>query len=355
MPSSTIDTFLACSIMIILALSAMVGTSKIMAPYLNDLSQRDDSERFQEFASHILLHTGSPVNWGQMKDNTPNTLGLAKADSSLPYELDIDKVSRLNNENVFSLTYAQLWEAFGIQDVAFQIEVRALFDLSVNMISNSSQGNQTTYEFKVTTLKSGMPISANFVGYVALKDFVERATSSTNSSGVGSFSVNIPNSLNGTALVMVLARAQVNPQVVSFNTYSFGHNSLSPFPNQTFTRLSPINYILNTSLVYSTVEVLKARLFTYNYSFILTEKTHGVQTREYSIPHLLDSSPMIIVLTGTNGSVSFAEWVSYPQLPLQIGVNFSESIAGSKVVLKNQIVTINSALYEVITKWGGQV
>jgi len=353
LPSSTIDTFLACSIMIILTLSAMVGTSKIMAPYLNDLSQRDDSERFQELASHILLHTGNPTNWGQIRDTAPNSLGFA-AGTSLPYELDIDKISRMNRENVFSLTYPQLWEALGTQDVAFQIEVRTLFDLSVNMISNSSQGNQTTYEFMVTTLKSGMPISANLVGYVALKDFVEKAMPSTNSSGVGSFSVNIPNSLNGTALMVVLARAQVNPQMVSFKTYSFGHNSLPPFPNRTFTRLSPLDYILNASLVYSTAEILKARVFTYDYNFSLTEKAHGVQTREYYIPHLLDSSPTIIVLTGTNGSTSFAEWVAYPQLPLQIGANFNESIAGSKIVSKSHIVTINSALYEVITKWGGQ-
>jgi hypothetical protein len=290
-----------------------------------------------------------------MRDTIPNTLGFAKADASLPYELDIDKVSRLNSENVFSLTYAQLWEALGMQDVAFQIEVRSLFDLSVNMISNSSQGNQTTYEFQVTTLKSGMPISASLVGYVALKDFVERTTSSTNSSGVGSISVNVPNSLSGTAFVAVLARAQVNPQMVSFLTYSFGHNSLSPFSNRTFTRLSPLSYVLNASLVYSTVEILKAQIFTFNYNFSLTEKAQGVQTREYHIPHLLDSSPMIMVLTGTNGSASFAEWVSYPQLPLQIGADFSESTAGSKIVSKSHIVTINSALYEVVTKWGGQV
>ena len=341
--------------MIILALSAMVGTSKIMAPYLNDLSQRDDSERFQELASHILLNAGNPTNWGQIRDTAPNSLGFAKAGTSLPYELDIDKISRLNRENVFSLTYPQLWKALGTQDIAFQIEVRTLFDLSVYMISNSSQGNLTNYEFKVTTLKSGMPISASLVGYVALKDFVDKATSSTNSSGVGSLSINIPDSLNGTALMVVLAKAQVDTQIFSFDTYSFSHNSPPTFPNRTFTKLSPLDHVLNASLVYSTVEILKVQIFTFNYNFGLTEKAYGVQSREYYVPHLLDSSPMIMVLTGTNGSASFAEWVSYPQLPLQIGANFSESTAGSKIVSKSHIVTINSALYEVVTKWGGQV
>jgi hypothetical protein len=62
---------------------------------------------------------------------------------------------------------------------------------------------------------------------------------------------------------------------------------------------------------------------------------------------------MIMVLTGYNGSMSFAEWVAYPQLPIQIGANFTESIARSKIVSLNYIVTINQALYEVVTKWGG--
>jgi hypothetical protein len=59
------------------------------------------------------------------------------------------------------------------------------------------------------------------------------------------------------------------------------------------------------------------------------------------------------VLTGFNESASFAEWVAYPQVPLQIGADFSESIAGSRVAAYSQIVTIGSALYEVVTKWGG--
>jgi hypothetical protein len=99
--------------------------------------------------------------------------------------------------------------------------------------------------------------------------------------------------------------------------------------------------------------ILKAQVFTFNYNFSLVEQTRESQSAEYSIPRLLDSSPMIMVLTGYNGSSSFAEWVSYPQLPLQIGADFSQSIAGSKIVSQSHIVTINSALYEVVTKWGG--
>ena len=353
MPASSIDTFLACSVMIILVLSAMVGASKLMTPYISGLSHRNDAERFQQLASLLLLNTGTPSNWGQMRETIPSSLGLAKAGSFLPYELDIDKVSRLNSENAYSLTYRQLWESLGIQDVAFQIEVGTLFELSIDPISNQTQGDETIYEFEVETKKSGMPVSADLSGYVFVKYFVDNVTSSTSSDGVGSFSVNVPNSVNGTTLLLVFAKAQANPQMVSFNVYAFGHNSTTPFPNRTFLSLSPLNYVLNASFTYPSTEILKTQVFTFNYNFSLTERDQGNQTVEYNIPRLLDSSPMIIAFTGLNGSSSFAEWVSYPQLPLQIGSDFSESSAGAKIVSQTSIVTINFALYEVVTKWGG--
>lgn len=354
MPSASIDTFLACSVMITLVLSAMVGTSKFVGPYLNDISHRDDAERLQQLTSHLLLQTGTPDNWGQSRTAIPASLGLAKVGFSVPYELDIDKVTRLNSANSYSLSYSDLWEALGIKDVAFRIEVRSLFDLSINLSSNSTQGNQTTYNFDVTTKKSGMPVPANLSGYVVVEDHVGKTSSSTSSNGAGVISVSIPNSINGATVLIVFAHAKVNPQLVSFNAYTFGHQSTTPLSGGTFTKLNPLNHVLNASLPYSTVEISKAQVFTFNYNLSLTLKAQGVQTREYGIPRLLDPSPMIIMLTGYNGSTSFAEWVSYPQLPLQIGADFSESNEGT-MITQSYIVTIDSALYEAVVTWGGTV
>lgn len=353
MPASSIDTFLACSIMIILVSSAMVGTSKLVTPYLHDLSHENDPERFQQLASLILLSAGTPSNWGQMRGTTPTALGLAKTDSTTPYELDIDKISRLNTANIDTVTYAQLWKALGIEDVSFQIEFRTLFELSINPISNSTVGNQTVYNFEVIAQKSGEPISADLRVYAVVQDFVTRTSCTTSSDGLGSLQISLPNQLSGMALLIVLAKTKANPQIVSYGTYAFGHNSSMHVPNETFTKLSPLNHTLNVSLVNSTSQVLKAQVFTLNYNFSLTEKDHGIQTIEYSIPHLLDPSPMILVVTGYTGSTYFAEWTSYPSLPLVTGANFTESNAGAKIVSTNHIVIINSALYEVTTKWGG--
>ena len=353
MPSSSVDTFLACSVMILLVLSAMMGTSKLMAPYLDDLASRDSSERFQHLASNLLLTTGSPSNWGQLKSTVPSAFGLARAGAVIPYELDMDKVTRLNSDNVYSLAYSDLWQAFGVNDASFQIEIKMLFDLTVQFVSNLTQGSQTIYEFEVCAEKAGMPVSADLRSYAVLRDFVNDTETSTSSSGASTVTIGIPNSINGTALLLTFARSTVNPQVVSYVAYAFGHNSPNPLPDGAFADLSPLNYVLNASFTYAATEVVKAQVFSFSYNFSLTEMTQGVQTVEYAVPRLIDASVSVLVLTGSNESASFAEWVPYPQVPLQVGADFSESMAGSRVAVHSQIVTIGSALYEVVTKWGG--
>jgi hypothetical protein len=156
--------------------------------------------------------------------------------------------------------------------------------------------------------------------------------------------------MNGTVILLVFAKAQSNNQIVAFNAYTFAHNSQEPLPNRTFTELSPLNHILNLTFTYPYEEVRKALVLTFNYNFSLTEKSHDGQSVEYEIPKLLDACPMALVVTGLNGSTSFAEWASYPQLPLTFGANFEDD-ARADIVSFSHIVTINSALYEAVARW----
>lgn len=351
MPASSIDTILACSIMIILVSSAMAITSMTLHPNLNELSHRNDIERYQELAKYVLLNPGTPPNWGSMPEVIPSSFGLASVNSLHPYQLDVDKVSRLNGENAYSITYLQLSEAFGVRDVALRIEVETIFHVSVSLVSTSTGENETTYNFEVLTRKSGLPVSAKLSCYVISKDYIDNSVSSTSSSGNGSVSFTIPNSANGTVLLVSFAKIQT--QTLAFNVHSFSHNSSTPEPNGTFMRLSPLNYTLNVSFSYPDEEVLRAQVFTYSYTFELTQISRDNQTAEYGLPHILDSSPMIIVITGYNGSSSFAEWASYPQLPLETGADLSDLDAASKIISLTHIVTINFALYAFNIKFAG--
>jgi hypothetical protein len=352
MPASSIDTILACSIMIILVSSAMAITSITLNPYVNELSHKNDVERYQHLANYILVNPGTPSTWGSTPGVVPSNFGLALANSSHPYQLDVDKVSRLNGENAYSLTYPQILEAFGVRDVALRIEINSLFDLSADLVSNSTEGNETSYTFEIVTKKSELPISARLSCYVISKDYVDNVASSTPQSGNSSVSVTIPNSANGTALLVSFAN--VENQIVAFNVYSFSHNSSStPEPNGTFMRLNPINHSLNVSFSYPNEEVLRAQVFTCNYAFEMTQIAGDNQTAEYSVPHLLDASPMIMVITGFNGSSTFAEWVSYPQLPIEMGADLSDLGAAAEIVPLTYIVGVDLALYEFTIKFVG--
>jgi hypothetical protein len=349
MPASSIDTFLASSVMIALVLSAMVGTTGILQPYLGGLSQRNYAERHHQLAKYLLLTTGTPAEWGSLPDAVPNSFGLASADSFHPYELDIDKISRLNNESAYSITYPQLLESFGTPDVALRIEVKTIFDLSISLTSTLEEESETTYGFEFHTEESGFPVSAQLRCYVVVRDHVQNLTLSTSSTGNGSSEVTIPNSKNGTALLVTFA--ETKPQIVAFNVYPFGHNSSTPEPNGAFMRLSPLDFMLTASLSFSDEEVLGAQIFTSSYCFNMTQVSESNQTAEYEFPQLLDSSPMILVITGFNGTSSFAEWVSYPQLPLETGADLSKS----NVFSFTYIVSINYVLYDLTIKCGGMI
>ena len=156
--------------------------------------------------------------------------------------------------------------------------------------------------------------------------------------------------MSGTAILVTFAKAQSNNQIVAFNAHTFAHNAQTPLPNRTFAQLSPLNHILNLTFTYPHEEAHKALVLTFNYNFSLTEKDTSEQTVEYEIPRLLDTSPMMLIVTGFNGSSSFAEWTSYPQLPLTFGTSFEDD-ARTSTVSFSHIVTINSALYEVVTRW----
>ena len=337
--------------MIVLASSAMAITSITLNPYLNELSHKNDVERYQQLAKYILLNPGTPPNWGSAPEVIPSSFGLALANSSHPYQLDVDKVSRLNGENAYSLTYPQILEAFGVRDVALRIEVEPLFGLSVDLVSNSTEENETTYTFEITTKKSGLPISAQLSCYVVSKDYVDNVLSSTSSSGNGSVSVTIPNSANGTALLISFAKVETH--IVAFNVYSFSHDSSTPKPNRTFMRLNPLNYTLNVSFSYPNEEILRTQVFTFNYTSEMTQIAGDDQTAEYHFPRLLDASPMIMTITGSNGSSIFAEWVSYPQLPIEMGADLSGLDAAAKIVSLTFIVNVNLALYEFTMKFVG--
>jgi hypothetical protein len=328
----------------------MAALPKVLHPFLDGLTNKNDNERLEQIAQYILLSTGTPQDWGSNRNVFLDRFGLALNGTMQPYTLDADKVTRLNSQNIYAITYAQLLDALKVSNIALKIHIQPLFDTLVNLVSNNNNGNQTSYNFEVTTQKSGLAVASDLSCYLVVKDYLDNLTASSNSSGKTEASFTVPNKVNGSALLIVFAKAKANPNMVSFGVYSFGHNAPSPEPAGAFMRLSPLNYVLNASFNYPNERVLGACAFSYDYWANLTQLSNTTQTAAYSFPRFLDKSATILVLTGFNGTKSFAEWTAYPQTPIDIGVNFDSSRISSSVASFTYVVMINSVLYELQIK-----
>ena len=352
MPAISIDTFFACSLMVLLVLSAMAATTKIIYPSINSTFDVEAAKRFREIAEYMLLNPGEPSNWGQDSKTVPETFGLAEAYAENPYALDVDKVSRLNGENLCALSYAQIFTSLGIQDISFRLEVKPVFDIRINLTEFFDGTDQIAYEFEVLTEKSGAAVSAMLKYYVVAENFLE-ASDIHYSDGELHLNVTMPNAITGPVLLVVFAKSSSNPKIVSFNVYSFAHNSPEPAQKGTFLRLSPLNYGLTALLACPEIVLSNAYSLTFNYSSTLTQTSNENQSATFSIPKLLDLSPTVLVVTGWNSTEFFAEWAAYPHIPLQTGAGLADSQNLSNVFAYTYLVTIGSAIYQCTVWLGG--
>jgi len=197
--------------MIILVLTAMAGTTMIMAPYLENLSHREDANRYQSLGSQLLLNTGQPSDWGQ-NNRIPTIIGLAQNGTQQPYELDMDKLSRINSMNDFSLPYSDLWRIFGVKDITFEITVKPFFTLNATVVSDIVNGTAIDYEFRIITDKDGQYVPSNIVGYLMVDDFTANAKA-TSHEGNTYLDFDVPASYPGSAVVIFFAQSTADQKI----------------------------------------------------------------------------------------------------------------------------------------------
>jgi len=345
MPATSIDTFFACSLIVAVVVASMAATAKILTPYMNSLQDLNEEEYLRKIVEYIIVNSGSPANWGENQTVTPEAFGLAENGSLTPYELDVDKVCRLNSQNAYALTYLDILEALNLEKVALRISVSQLMDVSIALISNVTVGDSTRYSFWVYVSRDETPIAVALHCYVVAKNFLNDTYSSTSSTGEGFVDVEIPNSSNGTALLIVFARAPYDARITAYGVYAFGHLSSEPSPNNTFLELSSLNYTLHANPKYSNISLETGYALSYSYESNLTPTSNVT----YAIPEILDPSPIVQVVAGLNTSIFFIEWTTYPQVPLEIGANFENAECFSF----NYIVTLNRAFYKLNVQCGG--
>ena len=313
---SSLDTLLACSIMVIVTLGSMSGVITTVQPYLQNQSSHGWEMNYR-LAEILLLDEGEPNNWGSKRDTQPIRPGLGSG-SKIQFELDIDKVTRLDPENAYSLDFVEFQKSLGLQDKAIKIRFRSILKMTLELVSRIAQEDHVTYYFEVNTKKSGLPVSAGVHAYTILGDHVLNLTTSTSDSGSGLLEVELSNSLSG--VVLLVGFAKMEPRMVTSCVVQFTHNSEEKaFLAGTHLALSPLNYTLEVELRNQSELVSGAMVLTYGYCFNLTKIETHQTTESYIIPRLLDNCPMVLAVIGRNDSSFFNEWTEYPPFQFEFG------------------------------------
>lgn len=322
------------------ALSAGILNTHIIGP--QDLNE---DSYLRTISEYILLNGGIPANWGSNSSAVPEVLGLAKSNSLGRNELDIDKVCRLNSQNAFALTYSNILGAAKLENVALGFSMSQLMDISTILYSKRALVDSTAYTFKISVNQDGAPTATSLHCYAVAKGFLTDMYNSTSADGVGYIDVEIPNTSNGTASLIVFARALHDPRITAYGACLFEHLSAEPLPNNTFLRLSPLNYTLWLSSNSSSITLEKCYAFSYEYQFNLTLTSNTT----YNIPTILGKSPIVLIVTGLNASTFFIEWTTYPQIPLEAGADFRNSECHTF----SYVVNIRGNLYKLTVRLGG--
>jgi hypothetical protein len=330
--------------MIAVVIGASVLSSEILGAHIVEYQNLNEDNYLGTLSENILLNAGTPANWGSNGSIIPSSLGLAKNGSPSETELDIDKISRLNGQNAFALTYPQLLNAARL-NIALGVSVTQLLDVSVTPYSNNTSGNSTTYVFEVSVSQDNAPVAASLNCYAVANNFLSSINSSTSLDGIGYIDVEIPNASNGTASLIVFARAVYDPRMTAYEVYLFEHLSMGQLPTNSFLRLSPLDYNLWVDPNYSDIILENAYAFSYEYESNLTASSNST----YTIPVFLDKSPIVLVVTGVSASTFFVEWTAYPQIPLDAGADFTNA----ECHIFSYVVDVGGALYSLKLSLGG--
>jgi hypothetical protein len=314
-----------------------------MQTRIASMQELNEQDYLRNIANHIVTSCGDPANWGSTFQD-PKSLGFSVNDTYCLYDLDIDKITRLNDLNMHALSYYSGFTAARLDDIAFGISVSQMLDVTTKLVGNVTLGNVTEYTFQITVNQDSGPVKADLHSYFVVDNFTATASNSTSSLGIGQISIDVPNSCRGSLTLLVFAKSSSNDRLISFSTFTFQHMSEDLQTNHTFVSLSPLNYTLSLKENFPDISVEKIYAFTYNHQSNLPLSS----SNSSQIPLFTDSSPIVLLVQGKNGTTSFNEVVSYPQVPLTFGADFSRSETNTF----DYLVSINNVPYKLTLLFG---
>lgn len=344
MPTTAIDTFFACTIILAAALIATASlTSTLQTGVLGTVDTNTNSY-LQAIADRIVTGAGAPANWGS-SNSTPTDFGLATSPSSIPYQLDVDKISRLNSQNNCFLPYLNMVQAANLNGIALGISISQIMGVTMQLLNKCSVGNQTSITFNVITNVQLQPVSASLNCYTLADDYFSNATGNTSSIGIGTITVQVPSAQQSNATIFLFAKASFDDRVTSYAVYNLATETQQSEPTNAALSLSALNNCITFQTNSSDLTIQNAYLLTYDYA----QNNPSINSvAPFQFPSLIDTSPLLIVVCGLNQGVAFQQWVSYPQVPLIAGSTF----VGTEQNVFTYTVTIGGVLYNLQVSLG---
>ena len=341
MPTTSIDAFFACTLLVAVALIVTASFAAAMQTNIESFQGVNDQNYLKTTAEKIVSTIGSPTDWGS-NAAVPSSFGLAKAGGQA-YELDIDKICRLNSHCTSALTYEVVSNATRLYNLAFCISVTPMLSVTIQPTSNTTDGVTTTYNFQVFVAANQNPTAAVVQSYIVTQTQVSNITTSTSSLGQANVSFQLPDSQVGPVLLVVFAKADIDERLTAYQTYNFIHTSGEQPLNQQILNLSPLDNKLTVTANQPDTTVSRVYAFSFSHQSQLTQVSGN-----YTIPQYIDKSPIVLVANGVSQTVAFVEWTSYPNVPLSFGSEFANTGQNAFVYT----VTVNDVLYKLTVTLG---
>jgi hypothetical protein len=336
MPSSSFDTFFACTIIVMAVLIATAFLGITLQARISSTEDVNKDSYLKSVADGIMTHPGTPVQWGVFQ-MPPSVLGLAASGSTGSYELDIDKISRLSSQNLHGINYIDLLSAAQLSSVSLGISVNQALDLVIKTSNTYTMESETYAALDVSTHLNSKACSATVHAYVVAEGYFDNSTVSISDSGSASLTVHVPTVLADDAFVVVFARADCDERLTSYAIYSLSEETQQTLPSSNVLALSPQDHTLDFN---NSAGVTLQNVYVLTYSYV--SNVTSFETSSCNIPQLIDHSPYVLVACGDNGAY-VQEWTSYPQVPLSTGSSFSNQ----ERHVFTYLATVEGVLYRV--------
>jgi hypothetical protein len=203
-PSTAFDTFFACTIIVAAVLIATAFLGVTLQARIAGTDDTNKDNYLKAIADRMITYSGNPYDWGLGTD-VPADFGLARYSSEYAYQLDIDKVSRLNRQNNNVLSYVDLVDSAKLNNMSLAISVKQVMDLSVKQLNAYIIDDVSYVELSLTASINSRPISARLNCYLVADSYLYNVSAVIPSSGSYTLTVHVPTSKVEDAFVIVFA------------------------------------------------------------------------------------------------------------------------------------------------------